>query len=629
MMQTMRRAAQGFLAAGLFGLLILSFALWGVGDMFAPSTGMTDTVIQIGDRGVTGAELRRRVDDEMRGVQLPDPSLEVQRAVRMQVANQVTQQIVTSNLFLEAAERMDVAISDAALAASIRNDPAFRDDRGNFSRNRYEQLVRQRLGMTPVGYEQTVRRPEMKRNQLVEAVVGGVEPPRALVEAIHAYRGERRTVDIAFVPAAEMTDVPAPTEDELRAYHEANPDAFTAPEYRKLTVVLADPARLAETVEVTDAQLERAYEDNKDRYATPETREIRQILFGPGQREAAMAAYERIQDGESFASVARESVTGMAENLGEMRRGQLGDPALDQAVFAAEEGAVTEPVESPLGWHIFKVEAVSGGEVETLEEVREELVEQIRANEAVTLARELGNALDAEVGGGTPLEEAAEIVGLPVIEVPAMDREGLNRAGEPVAGLPRDPAITEEAFDTPEDELSFLAETEDRGWFLLRVEEVIDSAVRPFAEARDDVREAWLAEQREKAAAEIAERIAATVREGVTLPAAGEGPGISVRTVERASRDSEDIGEHVNQALIDKIFAAEEGQPVTGAVQGGHTVAVPREVRPADPDADLSELTASLRGAMQNDLVVQLGAELRESIGVEVDQETIQTVMEH
>lgn len=132
-------------------------------------------------------------------------------------------------------------------------------------------------------------------------------------------------------------------------------------------------------IEVTPEQVRQFYTQNREQFSQPEQVCARHILL-PNKAKAD-EIYQRLQEGGNFAQLARSNSTdpGSKENggdLGCLTPGQT-VPTFDEAVFAAEVGETTEPVQSEFGFHIIRVYEKRPGAPVPLAEVRQQVRDQL------------------------------------------------------------------------------------------------------------------------------------------------------------------------------------------------------------------------------------------------------------
>lgn len=134
---------------------------------------------------------------------------------------------------------------------------------------------------------------------------------------------------------------------------------------------------VAEEGEPTEEEIQTYYDEHQNEapIGEPEQREANVVVT---QTEAeADKALGAIEDGDSFAQVAKQFSTDPSKKDGGKLTFEQGqeEPALDEAVFAAEEGQVEGPIETDAGFYVFEVTKITPGESQPLEEARDAIVE--------------------------------------------------------------------------------------------------------------------------------------------------------------------------------------------------------------------------------------------------------------
>lgn len=150
---------------------------------------------------------------------------------------------------------------------------------------------------------------------------------------------------VAELMEAIAAEVPEVTVEEARAEFRAHPERFVAPE----------------RVHAQHIVLHR--EDHTAAEALPELLNLRAKLL------AGEIAWED--------AVARHSACAGNSDLGFFPRGAMVEP-FEEAAFAAEEGAITDVVETPFGWHLIRVLSHLPEEPMLFEEAKEGLMASLR-----------------------------------------------------------------------------------------------------------------------------------------------------------------------------------------------------------------------------------------------------------
>ena len=618
MLNSLRRNASSWVVKVLLLLLVVSFAIWGIGNIFYGSA-QNPTVAAVGDAEIPANELAEAFNRAVANLQRQlGPEFDRELAIQLGVMQQALQDLIRQRLISLEAQEMGLVVPDDALRTLVTEDPMFQSA-GQFDRSRFDRLLRA-SGLSEDAYLASLRQ-QVVRQALTGSIAGPVEAPPELVDAIYRYRNEERRGRYIAVPVDSITDVREPTAEELAQFHEAHQAQFTAPEYRSLTFVTLEPEDLLDEIAVSEEEVEAAYQSRIDEFRTPERRTVEQLLaYEPAPIEQAA---ERLAAGATFEQVAAEIEGVSVDQLGSIRKGDL--PAdFEEAIFALAEGEVSDPIDSPFGWHLFRVSEIEPAETVPLAEAREQLRRELALQEASDRLPDFAAQLDDEFAAGTELKEAARVLDLEAVSVPAVDATGKDPEGEPVEALPPWPEFMQIALDTPAGETSLLEETAAGGYFVLKVDEVTAPRLKPVEEVRDQLVEVWQTERRRELAQERAEELRRQLDDGAAVDELLTDTGFASKPIEPVRRNAAGTDQGINRAVVRALFATEPGDVAEDVVQLNDSFAVVAtdEVIAADPAADpegVEQLARDLETDMRSDLIVQFETHLRREYPIEID----------
>jgi peptidyl-prolyl cis-trans isomerase D len=628
MLESIRRHTASWVVKILLGLLILSFAAWGIGDIFR---GPSDTTVaEVGDVEISRAEYGQAYSRERdRIARQFGRALDDEQARQFGLEELTLQRMISRALFDAAAQDLGLTIPDTVLAADIRDTRGFHDTLGRFDPMLYRDVLRQ-SGYSQAFYE-LERRRDLRRNQLTDTIETSGYAPAPVVDALFRYREERRVAEIAVFAPDTAPDPGMPDAATLAEYHQQNAARYMAPEYRALDIVALTPEMLVDEVAVSEDEVRQEYESRLDEYVTPARRDLAQIVLPDEQ--ASRDALKRLFDGADFATVAQEAA-GLAAadiELGSVTATDLPlDPADAEALFAARDGEFAGPFQSDFGWHVFRVNKVFPKQTRTLVEVGATLRREIALRKAADSLFELANRIEDELAGGASLAEAAARVNVTPATVGAIDRDGRDPAGNAVAGLPAGGDFLKVAFETEAGTESPLTENGQHGYFILHVKSVTAPALRPLDSTRDRVVADWQADRRMAAIETVASEIAAAAG---TAPLAEKAAaaGATVRTTGAMTRFGDGADPDVSGALLSKLFEIPVGGIASAPNPQGtaHVVARLAEIRTAEPGADpvaLDRLRETVVTSTGDDLLAQYRAALVERFGVTVNRRAIESL---
>jgi len=612
--------------ATVMGLLIVSFAIWGIGDIFR-GFGRS-SLVKIGKTEISTEQFRvfynERLQRFSRQINRP---ISPDQARALGLDRQLLGELIAESVLDERARQLGLGVSDAAISARITEDPNFRGPSGRFDQSRFEQLIRS-AGYTESRYVAEQHR-VMLRRQIAESLGGELAPPNSMREAVNRFQTEQRAIEYVALDRSKAGEIAPPTPDVLAKYFEERKVLFRAPEYRKLTILSFTPADAAVWISVSDEDAKRAYEDHRARYITPERRQIQQIKF-PNKADAESAA-AKLAGGASFAALAEER--GLKESdidLGLVTKSALVDPAIANAAFSLKEGDVSPPIEGRFGTFLLKVVKIEPEVVRTYEQVAPDIKREIaldRARADVVARRD--KIEDARAAGDT-LAEAAKKLGLEVRVIEAVDRSGRDPAGTPVlADLPNGQEVLQGAFATDVGvETDPIQLPGSGGYVWYEVTGVTRSHDRAIEEVKDKVEARWqddqVAERLKAKAAEILDKL----KTG-SLAEVAAVDGLKVETANELKRGKPSEG--LSAGVIDAAFRTAKGAAGTAQGQAPTEVFVFRvtdvTAPTLDPNSDeAKKIDDTLRRSYADDIVSQYLVRLQNEIGVTINQAALRQV---
>lgn len=623
MLQAIRGTVGSWIVKILFGLLILSFAVWGIGDMVGDGPP-EQTVATVGEIDIPlpvfEQEFQRRLS-QLRQALGPQATREL--AARFGMIEGTVDTLVDETLMNLAAADMGLALPDEAIAGLVREQPMFQDEvTGRFSRDLFLRVLAANRLSEPQ-YVESLRR-DLQRETMLRAFQAGMPAPAPLVEVLLAYRQETRIADMVRIRADAVEEPPEPTDSELMTYHRTHEALFTAPEYRALTVLTLTTEDLLDEIAVDEATLRDEYLARADQYQRLDRRRFDQVVLPPGAEDAALALAEAARAAGSLSAAMERpdapdaSVIPLDWTTREDMVPDLAEPA-----FSLPEGGISTPVRTPFGWHVLQVTGVEEGGTVPFEAVREDVERAVKRDRALDLLFEFSNALDDAMAGGASLAEAADLLGLPLVSTPPVSAEGEARGDEQAPPIPAWPEVLATAWTLAEGQQSRLEETEARdGYYIVRVDRIIPPAVRPLEAVRSQVAEAWRADQYAEAAIELADAAKSRLDSGEDPAAIAEalGPAAVAGETPALLRDGSNR-DGLPDVLVSNLFEMERGETTLLPTAEGAIAARLASVSEGDsaPEAR-QQLAEGLRAELSEDLMAQYLAALRADYPVEINR---------
>ncbi|SBW13959.1 rotamase family protein [Brucella sp. 10RB9215] len=626
MLDSLRSAAQSWIAKLLLGLLVLSFAIWGISDVFRG--GMAgNAALTAGDSEVSATDYRFAYEQQlMRLSQQFRQRLTREQAKAIGVENQVLAQLAAGVVLDEAARNMQLGLSQDAIARLTAEDPAFHDAGGNFNRARFDAVLRQ-SGIRAEDYLEN-RAKVARRQQIVEAATDGMKLPDTMLKALALYQGESRSADYIDVPAEKADAIPAPSEDVLKAYFEAHKEDYKAPEYRKISYVKLEPSDIADPAAVTQDEISEYYEKNKARFSTPETRTIEQLNFADDA--AAEAARQKIEAGTSFLDIGKEQ--GKTESdltLGTFEKSGIPDQTIADAAFALGEGAVSPVVKGSFGPVLLRVTKINPAYEKPLSEVEGEIRNTLATNIAASSINSLHDSYEQERSDGATMADVAKKLHLKMVTVDAVDAEGDDPAGKPVE-LPNAQALLPAVFQAEQGFDNDPLTMGNIGYLWYQVDGVTPARDRTLDEVKDKVVAAWKGEEAVKRLNQRMEELKKRVEDGATLDTIASELGLEKQTKRGITRTTNDAD--IGSAATAQIFRGANGLVGTAAAPSDDAqilfkVTEVTEPAAAGPEAIPEDQQKYLATALADDVLQQLVGELQKQYPVKVNQAVINSAL--
>ena len=339
MMETMRNAAKGWVAKLLIGMLAVSFGVWGIADVFRNLS--SGALVTVGKAEISPQEFSQAFNQYLQNFnRQTGQSVTPEEARKLGIDKSVLNTLIQSAAIDNQSLQMKLAVPDAMLAQEAMQNQEFQGADGKFDATLFKRLLASN-GMSEAGYFAEERRIRL-REAVTGTANGNVAPAKSAVEALYRYRNEQRDARYFVLRTAE-TEIAAPAEDEVKAEYEANPTAYTAPEYRAIAVMKVEPKDIAAKVELSDADITAGFDRYKTDYFTAEKRTILQISFPT--LDEARAAKDRIAAGTEFLDIAKERGFAEADVTfagKQTRRGIKSNPACARQIHFAPRVEIGE-----------------------------------------------------------------------------------------------------------------------------------------------------------------------------------------------------------------------------------------------------------------------------------------------
>jgi peptidyl-prolyl cis-trans isomerase D len=626
-LQNATRNWLGRLVTGLvLGMIAISFAIWGIGDIFKGFG--SSRLAKIGGTEISIEQFRQQYNDRLQQLirQLGRP-IPADQARALGLHRSLLGQLLAEAAIDEEVRRLGLNVPNDVIALRIRNDPVFRGITGQFDRARFDAIIRQ-AGFTEARYVAEQKK-VLLRQQVITGLTGNIAAPTTAIEIQDRYNNEQRALDYFVLGPSQAGEIGDPTPEALTKFFDERKALFRAPEFRKVDLVILSPEDLAKSITVSDEEVAKAYEAERAKYVTPEKREVHQIVF-PNEADAREAAEKLKQPGMTFEQFAASPERkGSDINLGLVTRSQMLDPAIADAAFALQADQMSEPVKGRFGTAIIKVGKIVPETVRSLAETADEIRRNLALERARKEIRAQFDKFEDERGAGAALADIAKKVGVPLRTIDMIDRSGRGPDGNPVQGMPNNPTLLNGIFTTDlnvENDPVQLAGGNGYIWF--EALSSVASRERPLDEVRDRVIERWRADQVATRLKEKAKEAVDKLKTASVNDVAAEF-GAKPQFIAGLKRDRTQ-GEFPADAL-DVVFRTPKDQ--AGSAEGASSQWIVFRVTGVTvPQLDLAStdvkrIQSTLQAAYSEDVLAQFIARLQTDLGATINEAALAQVI--
>ncbi|MEO5819998.1 MAG: peptidyl-prolyl cis-trans isomerase [Vicinamibacteraceae bacterium] len=561
---------------------------------------LDEAVADVDGTAITAGEFRRELSQRLQqftaggGGSLPPETLK-----QLGFDNQVLTQLIDRKAIEAEAVRRGLRVTDTEVVQFIQHIPAFRENGQFVGTARYRAVLRaQRPPLREEDFEREVRA-DILGQKLQAAVTSWVTVSQQEADAEYRRRNEKVKLEVVGFTADQFRAGIAATDAEAQALFTKDPSHYRLGERRKVRYLTVDTQALRQTMTPTPQQVEAYYQANLQQFANPEQIHAQHILLKTADKDAAAvrAQAESIfkeakAAGADFQALARkysedDASKASGGDLGFFGRGSMVKP-FEDAAFALAPGEMSGVVQTDFGFHVIKMIEKRPAGQRTLADVKDQITEQLKFQQAQERATALATALEARIKSPADLDAAAKENGLKVNDSPFFQR------ADPLPEFGPTSQVSSEAFALADGTVSKGIRTGNATTFIALAGKEAPR-VPKFEDVKETVRGDVVTEKAAAAARAKAAEVAAAVKAGTPLAAAAKAAGRELRTTELVARNSviADIG--VSPAVDAVAFAVPVGTTSDAiATENGSAVIKVLE-RPAINDTELAAARDSLR----------------------------------
>ena len=618
MLKFFRDQKNSWLMKGILILTALSFvSLFGSGHFLERIPDESKPVAEVAGKKITVAKFIDEVNHNIRSLnKMMQKPMTMQEVVQSGMLLPLFNQMVSRFVMQVAVDDLNLTVSDNTVRKEISQMPMFTDYDGSFSIAAYKQYLSD-IGTTEKRFIDDAFL-DLRAKQLTGAAQKATLVPQEIADMLYRIQNEKRTADVFTITPSDLKIKGNPDKKDQERLYKVLSDDLVAPEYRTFTVMSLTLDDISKKIKISEEELLEVYNENKDSYAIEEIRDVDQMLFSTKQE--ADEAYAALQKGQDFMAVAKKYANQTEEQtkLGDLTPSTAtGDWA--DIVFSVKKGEIVAPVQTAFGWQILRVNKITPKVEKQFKDVRDEIEQKLIASMAYDTLTETAVTLDDRFGAGESIEDVVASTGYPVKKYILVDPTGTD---ENDVKFNISKTILATAFTSEPGRVSPMIE-EGSDFFVLRVDDIKEPALKSMEKAQKEIKAAWVSEKQREKALEITKTIERDLSKGINPKVITQKTGAKYQQIKNITRR----GDQLPVSATFQVFNKPLKDIFTVPVQSEYLVIRTLKSVQANPKKDPSGVL-NLRNLIQEQTAAEkadaLLADFADYLDLQINENTIQ-----
>ena len=548
MLQYIKKYMKGWFLGIILFFIFISFAFWGVGDIFR---GGSSYILKIGKYKISRDTFLREFESNVNYLK---KNKKLNKIELENVVNETLSNLKDRYLILNAANLMNLNISEKILRKKIYENELFQNKLKNnkFDKNIYTNFISRNFSSEENYLEY------LKNQILIEIIANYFEKkiyyPQNLTNKIYNKLEEKKSFQIASIDKNyQRTVIKIPNKESMLKYFNKNKKKYVFDERRSFSYIFVNLNYLKKKVEVNEDEIIDSYNNQKQDFLVPEKRKVEQLFFD--NEEIGKKILNSINKENKFKEIAEKekekNISYIA--LGLVEKEQLFDEFADQ-VFKLKENEFSKLIKTDIGWHILKVTEIIKSKSKKLSEVKNTIKEDIALTKSYDELDIVLNEVEDELTNGANLEEISNKLNLDLINVKLLEKKSFFNSD-----LPNEIKINNFYQEVFEEELNsdlFIEEIED-GFFIVRVDEIVNEQLKTFEEAYNDLIKDVKEERINKKINNIIKKFKKKIQEGVGFIEISDLLKMDSRITKKLNRE-DIINQGFSFEFTNKIFESKK-----------------------------------------------------------------------
>jgi peptidyl-prolyl cis-trans isomerase D len=561
MITLFREFTKSWIFKGLMVLLVASFAIFGLRDVFGKIGG--DEVVTSGTRKVTVAEFKTDFERYKQSYpeQHPGETLSNEAFVENGDHVRMLNELADQTAFSAWLDSIGVKPSAKMIVAEIAKIPAFFNSvTGRFDKDTYRNMLA-RNQMTEKQLEDSIA-DEIASQQYLTASVAGFKAPRIYAASQAAMTLQNRDASVFSLSPNDIVMPAPPTDKDLADYYNANLKQLQMPELRQASVVRFAPENYLKSITIDETEVRKLYDARLKTLATPETRSFVQVTTqSASDANAISAALKAGQTPEAAAKAHK----GQVITYDQKPQTAVPDAKIATAAFGLKTGEVSGAIQGELGYAVVRMGDIKTGATPSYESVHAELAQEYVKEQAANRVNTDSNAFSDAIRAGKDFDATAKELGLAVVNLEPMTVQG--QTNNPQANYSKFTPLVKAVYDLPSaGSASDVEELGEGQYFAVRLNAVKPAGAPPLAEIKGELAQYWMREKVNAALQAKVDETLARLKKGESFAAVAASLNAKIVPLNNLNRAMLQQS-NLPQQLAGRIFAGQVGDTFSAPIK--------------------------------------------------------------
>ncbi len=614
MLNTLRKSVAGPFVKLLIGILILSFAVWGIQDIFG--NYKNSVAIEIDGNEISLDELVNEYNYQLSTISSQlNKQISFDESMALGIDKIAIENLIRKMILQIELNKYGINIPEEFIAQKIVNDDAFKSE-GVFNKARYRQLL------SFSGYtEESFLISELnanKQNQLYSLIANKNYIPNTLLDIINDYNSTEKVINYIEIPKKNIS-VKTPSERELLEFYDKFQNGYRKSETRDFDALILNADSLKNNISVSQTEIQNYYNENIDSFKVEETRDVYQFFF-----DDLITAEEFLAESKSVSfEILLDSynLSKSDDYLGNIRKDDILDSDLAEIAFNIDAKSFSNPIDGLLGLSIVYIDEIYEGFTPPLNELASTIEEELKLEAALNLIDDVFFSIEDDFLSGMHMQEVADKNKINLTNFAKVDINGKDFDNNDINVIQND-ELLQKLFNSGIGDFIEVVETED-SYIWIKLNAINEPFIRSFKDVRDLVTTDMIKQRLDKKEKEIIAEIEDALINNNLSKETSESLNIEIKKSKPFSRNKPII--EFSQDFNDRILSADINETIIGRSPDEILIGKVIEIIPSNSSALTrdNDQVEGLDYQIRSDLFEQFLSSLEESYDVTLFQGNI------